>query len=348
MLHTADFALVWPKDLFLDEAQALLHDRTKGRWIDSADLLLEEAFAGPAPRDALRTDSLPGAWGPGPRGVVQALVEQADQLRQAKEPRPYWSQRRGAQVPQLGIESVMNEFVRLVGNLVQRGYLEHAFPGGCVDARDFYPPDPSGQLESHLGVADLWPLGASRPRWNQDVFFDLVEVLHDLVARPRSRSFHDYGGCGWHYSDFALDPGRRLYRWKVNQLLGRSTVAFRLAEEGEDVGRLVAVTDDARAELASTMAERNDPTGERVRHGLALFRARGRASTTSARPSSPSPASWRSVGSCSRTGCTARTRARCSRSPTASPSATSAPTSWPTTTVPFLTGCSGGTWPPSN
>ena len=146
VLHTADFALEWPKDLFVDEAQALLHDRTNGRWIDSADLLLEDAFAGPAPRDALRTDSLPGAWEPGPRGVVEALVEQADQLRQAAEPRPYWSQRRGAQVPQLDIESVMNEFVRIVGNLEQRGYLEHDFTVVFFDARDFYTPYPSWQL----------------------------------------------------------------------------------------------------------------------------------------------------------------------------------------------------------
>jgi hypothetical protein len=275
VLHTADYALAWPKDLFLDEAQVLLWDRTDGPWIGRAEFLLEEAFTGPAPRDALRDDSLPGAWDAGPRGVIEALMEQADQLRQAAEPRPYWSQRRGGTVPPMGVEAVMDAFVRLVGDLAYRGYFERVFPSGCVDDRGFYAPDPSGELQNRLGQPDLWPLQTSRSRWDQDLFFDLVEVLHDLVARPRSRSFHDYGGCGWHYSNFALEPGRRLYRWEVNRLLSRSTLAFRLAEEGEDVGRLVAVTDDARAQLVASVAQRSNATADRVRHALALVRARG-------------------------------------------------------------------------
>ncbi len=52
-----------------------------------------------------------------------------------------------------------------------------------------------------------------------------------------------------------------------------NTLAFRLAEGGEDVGR-AAVTDDARAGLVSAVVERGDANGDRVRHALALFRAR--------------------------------------------------------------------------
>jgi hypothetical protein len=80
VLHTADYALAWPKDLFLDEAQVLLWDRTDGPWIGRAEFLLEEAFIGPAPLDALRGASVPSAWDAGPRGVIEALMEQADQL----------------------------------------------------------------------------------------------------------------------------------------------------------------------------------------------------------------------------------------------------------------------------
>ncbi|WP_328607155.1 hypothetical protein OG943_45965 [Amycolatopsis sp. NBC_00345] len=91
-----------------------------------------------------------------------------------------------------------------------------------------------------------------------------------------SISFHSYGGCGWHYSQFAFEPGRALYRWRVNQLLARSDLGLRLADDGEDIGRLVAVTDDARADLVTRLA--NQPPGrtsDRVRHGIALYRARG-------------------------------------------------------------------------
>ncbi len=55
----------------------------------------------------------------------------------------------------------------------------------------------------------------------------------------------------------------------------RSDLGLRLADEGEDAGRLVAVTDPARAELVTTMAKRTDPgTGDLVRHAIAPYRGR--------------------------------------------------------------------------
>jgi len=52
-----------------------------------------------------------------------------------------------------------------------------------------------------------------------------------LVARPSSRSYHSYSGCGWHYNTFATGRARRLYRWRVNPLLAASTLPLRLAED---------------------------------------------------------------------------------------------------------------------
>jgi hypothetical protein len=110
----------------------------------------------------------------------------------------------------------------------------------------------------------------------RDLFCDVIEVLHDLVALPRSRHLHSYAGCGWHYSTFSLEAGRTLYRWRVNQVLDRSDLGLRLADQGDDSGRLVAVTDLARTDLAERMVDRADlSTGAIVRHAVALFRARG-------------------------------------------------------------------------
>jgi hypothetical protein len=101
-------------------------------------------------------------------------------------------------------------------------------------------------------------------------------VLHDLVARPESRWLHPFDSCGWHHSHFSLETGRAVYRWRVNQLLERSELGLRLADEGEDVGRMVAATDDARRELVEAMLARNDgEVGDQVQHAIALFRARG-------------------------------------------------------------------------
>jgi hypothetical protein len=92
---------------------------------------------------------------------------------------------------------------------------------------------------------------------------------------PRDSHFHSYSGCGWHYSAFSLDAGQVLYRWRVNRLLDRSELGLRLADEGDDAGRLVAVTDLARTDLASSMVSRTDRgTGDVVRHAIALFRGR--------------------------------------------------------------------------
>jgi hypothetical protein len=64
--------------------------------------------------------------------------------------------------------------------------------------------------------------------------------------------------------------------WCVNRLLVRSELGLRLADDGEDVGRMVAATDDARIRLVETVATRDDgEVGDQVGHAIALFRARG-------------------------------------------------------------------------
>jgi hypothetical protein len=61
----------------------------------------------------------------------------------------------------------------------------------------------------------LWPLPASWHRWDpatdRGLFYDLIETLHDLVARPRSVWYHSYFDH-WHYADSATRTGQGLYR----------------------------------------------------------------------------------------------------------------------------------------
>lgn len=66
-----------------------------------------------------------------------------------------------------------------------------------------------------------------------------------------------------------------MYRWRVNKILARSLIGLHLADEGEDTGRLVATTDESRADLIEAVAEREGSTAdEQVRHALTLFRSR--------------------------------------------------------------------------
>jgi hypothetical protein len=299
-LDGPDYELAWPRDLFVAEASALVasgHDTTESR----VELLLEEAFVSSTPAEDFKAapqraasrrgsslwDGRPGddnPWAtevPEPPVVAQAdflaeLIKRAEVLREASAPRPYWPERNaGVGTPRqaLSVDEAKRRFAGLIGQLDARGYLEKVFPRGCVDEPHGGGVNESAKLQELLGTPGLWPL---RPgQWDDDTFHGLVEVFHDLVVRPRDRWLHSFGGCGWHYSAFTVSPARMLYRRQVNKILADADVPLRLAEEGEDVGRLVHLVDDGRRELLERAVHSPDPkAGDQVRHAIALFRGR--------------------------------------------------------------------------
>ena len=102
------------------------------------------------------------------------------------------------------------------------------------------------------------------------------------MSRPRKRWYHKYSNCGWHYSEFHNGPARVLYRGRVNALLRSAGIEYELAAEGEDLGRLIAVTDDARAQLVHRVLNEGpgDPdVEERIHHAIATFRGRDASPT---------------------------------------------------------------------
>jgi hypothetical protein len=174
----------------------------------------------------------------------------------------------------LNSKDVVREFIALVDELETAGYFEKRFGKDCVD--ESYGDGPSRLIQRELGLEGVWPLGSARLVGDIDLLFDVIEVLHDLVARPLRRYSHRFGGCGWHHENFEIEPGRLVYRWRVNKILDRSDLGLRLSEEGADVGRLVAATDDARTTLVHELIVRDDgEPADQVRHAIELFRARG-------------------------------------------------------------------------
>lgn len=278
VLDVADYELAWPPDLFAAEAGRLLARPRLS--FQSIDLLLREAFRDENVAEDLT--SLTGAepWGsdrpsPSAREVLTELAGIVPSLRRSAAPRPYWPQRQGQQAPgsYLDVPGVRGAFANLVNDLERQGYLDQVFPSPCVDERDRPEPDPAVELEKRLGIANLWPLAPDK--WDDSTFYGLVEAYHDLVSRPRERHYHDYGMCGWHYSRFSATAGREVYRWKVNELLQAGGIGYRLADSGEDQGRLVAIFDDGRASLLTEAISHAQPnTAARVHHAIALFRKR--------------------------------------------------------------------------
>lgn len=165
-------------------------------------------------------------------------------------------------------------------SLREHGYLDREFATPCVIWDEVNAGDLGAELATRLGLPEradaLWPLQSAA--WDEDTFYDLVEVFHDLVARPRHTvSCQDEDDvCGPHYTDHDTEAGRRIYRYLVNQLLDEHGVEFRLAEAGEDTGRLVRSIDAARAELIEHTLQTPEPIiRDRVDHAVSLFRRRG-------------------------------------------------------------------------
>jgi hypothetical protein len=280
MATSGDYELAWPRDLLRDELSDLINSEAQKDWAVKVDLLLRDAFSTCVPAQDFA--SLPDE-GFGRR--VNALTEQRkflasilrrlDLFPDASVRRPYWSERRtGAPAGRhvLTLESVTRNFVQIVNELDGRGYFEEAFGKDCVD--DPSTISPSFLIYERIGHESMWPLDPPKLAADRDVFLDVVEVLHDLIPPPRNGSIHNYAGCGWHYSEFSREAGRRLYRWQISSLLDRSDLGLRLASEGEDEGRLVEATDDARTDLLRRMAERSDDLAGRIGHAVALFRRR--------------------------------------------------------------------------
>jgi hypothetical protein len=284
MLDVTDYELVWPPELFAAEARRLLSRPRLSR--PALDLLLREAFRDESAAEDLSSlaspfSASPDPWdsgppAPSPGHTLEELANSAHRIRRSSSPRPYWPQRHSREEPSPYLDAlgVRRAFVNLVGELEQQGYLDQVFPRVCVDDQHNTEPDPAAELQKRLGTASLWPLAPDK--WDDDTFYGLIEVYHDLVSRPRERHFHDYAMCGWHYSHFSATAGREVYRWKANELLQAAGISHRLADSGEDQGRLVAVFDDSRtALLADALGHARPDTATRVRHAIALFRSRG-------------------------------------------------------------------------
>lgn len=289
-LDLSNYELLWPTPLFVSEGERILRI-TGSSWEEQAKWLLTEALVGatavadfeeiPGHRNPAADpwDTTARRYGGVHRGEDQCdwfaeLIKRASELRHAIAPRPYWPQRQSSSFSHDGrpARDARGAFTELIGDFAETGYLAEAFGEYCVDDHDNLP-DASEVIKRRLGIPDLWPLASET--WDEDTFYGLIEVFHDLVSRPRRRWLHTYSSCGWHHLEFHNGPARVLYRWRVNRLLRESGIEFELAAEGEDLGRLVAVTDDARSDLVHRVLNDSPPdTTAGVRHAVALFRGR--------------------------------------------------------------------------
>lgn len=206
---------------------------------------------------------------------LRNLAAAVPHLLQEKSPRAYWSQRVGglpaaATALETSTSATATRVRKLVAWFEHENYFAQRLGFDCVDGYGELDATPESELERRVGKPALW---SSDPEsWAPDDLWDFIEIFHDLAARPTRSSLHTWNECGWHPLRFSRASGQALYRWKMNELLATTAFDLRLADDGEDVGRLVRASSGPLAELVSDVLVAA-PLDE-VNHAIALFRSR--------------------------------------------------------------------------
>jgi hypothetical protein len=209
------------------------------------------------------------------RTWLAQLSEELDRLPSELQPKPHWSQRQTGSTPQLrpSLQTVVRRVRTAISDLERRHFFAEVLGYECVDDRSESTTDIVEQLDRRIGKGHLDKLPDED--WSVDDLFDVVEVYHDLAARPSDGYHHNYMGCGFHPTAYSRAAGRAIYIWTINEILKRSDLQHQLATTGEDAGRLVRATDEGSEELILTALQQSaDLHDSEVPHAIALFRAR--------------------------------------------------------------------------
>lgn len=208
---------------------------------------------------------------------MEDLLQDVLALPSEARPRPHWSQRAQPDAPAIAtdLQTVLRRVRAVISDFEAQHWFSQTLGFDCVDNHGESSRTLEDVLDATVGKGYLTK---TRDPWSEDDLYDFIEVMHDLAARPTSGWFHNYAGCGFHPRTFDRQSGQRLYRWRMDQVLANSGLGVQLAEDGEDIGRVVRATPLGVEVLAGEVLAATPAVDvDEVRHAIATFR--GRAST---------------------------------------------------------------------
>jgi hypothetical protein len=182
-------------------------------------------------------------------------------------------------------ESVRRLLVNVFDSFRERGYMQEAFGIECVDGdRDgTLGHDPDAFFLRTIMREGIWPYWA-RPwldehtvpyeKWDEDTLFDVVEVMHDLVSKPLSGSYHDWNECGMHYDTFDRTEGQREYSEAINHVLRINDPPYEL----DGLGQLIESGPEEFHQLLSAPVPKgteHDLITSKIDAAVTRFRTRG-------------------------------------------------------------------------
>lgn len=282
-----DYTLVWPHEPFVRELRRLLDRATTigldPEVVDEIEHFLTETFESSTPSTDFRARIDEGERPSKTVIWLNRLALAAPELPTPKPPLPYFSQKQsGPDVPTtVPLHVAVVRIRELIQDFKDKHYFAREFGYACYDRSGDVDNSPQDELKRRVGKPQLWTDSpeswhdALQPsRWEIADVCDFVEVFHDLASRPTSGWYHSFNNCGWHPEHYFRPAGQHLYRCRMNELLGNLGLDYRLAERGEDTGRMVQAVDGELGGLIDEALESEFAHSNQLAHAVALFRKR--------------------------------------------------------------------------
>ncbi len=149
----------------------------------------------------------------------------------------YYSERADKEKTPVRLQDLRLAIWLLFDKYYNSQYFQDAFGYRCVENGYVH-----GRMNTTMGKhitlefigKKVWPIEEFYDSWGEYICFDIIEYLHELIAKPTSKSFHDWNNCGWHVYKADNVEGQKEFRNDVNEYLFRYKKGkFELMSNGE-------------------------------------------------------------------------------------------------------------------
>lgn len=192
------------------------------------------------------------------------------------KPRVYYAARKyGPSATGLSLDDLRELLFSAYQHYEHIGYFVEAFGFTCVDS-GFEPGYIGGSEDAYIRLVlergKLWPMKDHYSNYDEDDVFTLIEFLYDHISKPNEKTYHSWDNCGYHYSNFDRDEGRKEFRERMNLPLRRYGQGWELTDSGE----LLSLPPQGMATLISAPIPTKDSTTQaKVAEATMKFRRHG-------------------------------------------------------------------------
>lgn len=152
-------------------------------------------------------------------------------------PREYFSERAGRTQPgTIKVRDLKLIFEGLYNKFENAGYFQYHFGKDCVNKGYITGKaglDMKQTIVLRFGTErKLFPTHDNIRNFNADDLFDLIEFLHDYVAKPTKTFNDEWNDCGLHVTEALGEQGRVEWITQWNPVLARLDFPYRFTKEG--------------------------------------------------------------------------------------------------------------------